>query len=63
MFVRTRDDSTTRALSWWSNRRLYRDVLGNTKVVRFDGRKFSFVLVGEGNIPVSTLANEVATRG
>jgi hypothetical protein len=63
MFVRTRDDSVTHALSWWNNRRLYQDVLGNTNVVRFDGRKFSFVLVGEGNPPVSALANDIASRG
>jgi anti-sigma factor RsiW len=63
MFVRARDNGAARALSWWNNRRLYQDILGNTNVVRFDGQKFSFVLVGEGNIPVSTLASEVAGRG
>ena len=63
MFVRTRDVLSTRALSWWGNSRLYQDVLGNTNVVRFDGQRFSFVMVGDGNVPVSTLANDVASRG
>ena len=63
MFVRTRDERAVHALSWWNSRRLYQDVLGNTNVVRFDGQKFSFVLVGEGSIPVSTLVNDIAGRG
>ena len=63
MFVRTRDGATIRALSWWNSRRLYQDVLGNTHVARFDGQKFSFVLVGDDSIPVSILANDVVGRG
>jgi anti-sigma factor RsiW len=63
MFVRTRDDSAAHSLSWWNSRRLYQDVLGNTNVVRFDGQKFSFVLVGEGTIPVSTVVHDIAGRG
>lgn len=63
IFLRGRDTGALQALSWWNGRRLYQDVLGNTNVVRIDGRKFSFVLVGDGAIPVSTLANDVAGRG
>lgn len=63
MFVRTRDTGAVQALSWWNRGRLYQDVLGNTNVARIDGHKFSFVLVGDGTVPVSTLANDVAGRG
>jgi anti-sigma factor RsiW len=63
MFVRARDGGAVKALSWWNSRRLYQDVLGNTNVARIDGQKFSFVLVGDGAISISKVANDVASRG
>lgn len=63
MFVRTRDGSAMQALSWWNQGGLYQDVLGNTNVARIDGHKFSFVLVGDGAIPISKVASDVAGRG
>jgi len=63
MFVRTRDSGAMQAVSWWNKGRLYQDILGNTNVARIDGQRLSFVLVGDGTIPISKMANDVAGRG